>query len=881
MAGKKIRNPLVKRLPREFLGEWKKYLVVFIFLVAIISSVSGMYVANNSMLKAADDGIEEYKREDGNFELEKPASEELIAGIESGEKADLLNFFEKKGIEELDKEFDKEFKEEFDKGFDEEVEKSVRESVKDMDLTEEQIQKSVDDAIKEARASEDYKDAYDEAYEKAYEEASEEVKSEVKKEYDKAVDKYELDKEFQKVTGVKLYENFFADVSEDKDRKIRVFKLQNEINVPSIFEGQLPTDNSSIAIDRMHADNAGLKVGDTVNVNGKDLKITALIALPNYSTLYENNSDTMFDSIKFDVGVVTPELFDEITKGENLRYSYAWRYAQRPDSEETENTISESFLKVVMTQSIADDNELQDYLPAYLNQAITFATDDFSKDLGMVSVFMDIFMIVIAFIFGVTISSTIAKESKVIGTLRASGYTKGELIRHYLCVPVIVTVAASMVGNILGYTLFKDWVASMYYNSYSLPTFKVVWNLTALYKTTLIPFVIMFVVNLVVISYKLRFSPLEFLRNDLKKTKRKNAMRLPRWSFFKRFRLRIIFQNVSSYLVLALGVIFIMFLMAFAIGAPDTINKVKDGAGDMIICDYQTILKKTTDEDDNEITTSVKSEKFSIESLRIENENINEDVSVYGIEKGSSYINMPDMASDEVMITKTLSEKYNIKVGDVFKLNARFEKTDYEFKVGAIEDRFLTMAVFMPTEEFNERFDRKEDEFSGFFSDQMIDDIDSKYIAKVITIEDIMKTVDQLDHSMGNSMFYFQVVCVILAAVLTFLLTKVIIDKSENSISMVKILGYKNSEIASLYIIGTTIIFILIEFVGMVAGIGLITVAWGVILQSMSGWYEFYVSGISMVKMIVFVFIGYLAVMLLDFRRIKKVPLDEALKNVE
>ena len=35
------------------------------------------------------------------------------------------------------------------------------------------------------------------------------------------------------------------------------------------------------------------------------------------------------------------------------------------------------------------------------------------------------------------------------------------------------------------------------------------------------------------------------------------------------------------------------------------------------------------------------------------------------------------------------------------------------------------------------------------------------------------------------------------------------------------------------------------------------------------------------VKMFVFVLIGYLIVMVFDFRRIKRIPMDEALKNVE
>ena len=48
-----------------------------------------------------------------------------------------------------------------------------------------------------------------------------------------------------------------------------------------------------------------------------------------------------------------------------------------------------------------------------------------------------------------------------------------------------------------------------------------------------------------------------------------------------------------------------MFMMAFAVGAPDTVNRVKDNAKDMIICNYQTLLKDTKDEDGNAIVPEV------------------------------------------------------------------------------------------------------------------------------------------------------------------------------------------------------------------------------------------------------------------------------------
>ena len=58
-------------------------------------------------------------------------------------------------------------------------------------------------------------------------------------------------------------------------------------------------------------------------------------------------------------------------------------------------------------------------------------------------------------------------------------------------------------------------------------------------------------------------------------------------------------------------------------------------------------------------------------------------------------------------------------------------------------------------------------------------------------------------------MDYFQILCILLSAVLIYLLTKLIIEKNENAISMTKILGYENKEIASLYLLSTTIMVVI------------------------------------------------------------------------
>lgn len=41
-----------------------------------------------------------------------------------------------------------------------------------------------------------------------------------------------------------------------------------------------------------------------------------------------------------------------------------------------------------------------------------------------------------------------------------------------MTLPLLVTIIAAVIGNVLGYTVFKNICAGMYYGSYSLPTYE-------------------------------------------------------------------------------------------------------------------------------------------------------------------------------------------------------------------------------------------------------------------------------------------------------------------------------------------------------------------------------------------------------------------------
>ena len=236
-------------------------------------------------------------------------------------------------------------------------------------------------------------------------------------------------------------------------------------------------------------------------------------------------------------------------------------------------------------------------------------------------------------------------------------------------------------------------------------------------------------------------------------------------------------------------------------------------------------------------------------------------------------------------------KKYKIKTGDTIVLKEAYGSETYEFFVQGIYDYPASVAVFMNQEEFWDTFDKeegyrktfgeKEDYFNGYFSREKITDLDEDLIATTITEDDLTKVSRQLDVSMGEMFQLINIFAVVLFALLIYLLTKLIIEKNANAISMVKILGYENREINSLYLTSTTWVVILSILLSLLLSTWTIYGIYGYLMSSFSGWLTLYLKPAVYPEMFAMGMGAYVLVALLQFRRIKKIPMDVALKNVE
>lgn len=916
-----MKNPLNKRLPRELAKDATKYAAIFILMVLLISVCSGMRVSNESLKAAYYESYDKYTLEDGHITFDKPLPLEIRSSLE--EKAALT--------------------------------------------------------------------LYDDCY---------------------------FDEEIAENGAV-----------------ARVYSQESEINKPCLLDGRLPESENEIAVDRLFAKNNNLKIGDILTINKKSLVITGKIALPNYSTLFESNTDSMFDSKNFTVSVMTQSGFNEV-KSKNMKYCYAWLYDSAPADDyeaaersdklidivkdelteydeaivekqvealtdkleqagkeygelykkrfeekiaaitEAAKTGAEEYAQILMTtgakpskselsvdvddfafsiieesvsamlsgktpempsekdfisqyknevkkptkselsvelsdflfgivekaaQAELDgtdyempaDEEFEDeidkkdiiavdnYIPRYLNQAITFSIEDIGRDEASVMLMCYIMIALIAFIFAVTIANTITTEAGVIGTLRASGYTKAELVKHYMILPVIVTFIAAVVGNILGYTILKDYCAELYLSSYSLTDYHIVWDASAFILSTVVPIVLMLLINLFVLTKKLKLSPLKFLRHDLRKNRNKKAMRLnTKIPFRIRFSLRIFFTNLPGYIVMVVGIMFGSILIVFGDMFPRMLEDYSQTVRRDMICDYQYVLYDC--EEASAVTDSA-AEKYAVESFDYTKQGyLTDSVSVYGIAPESKFIGA-EIPKGKILVSTGMNAKFGLSSGDTLKLDEKYKRdSSYTLEIAGIYDYESSLAVFMNIDDFNKTFGKSEGYFTGYFSDKPLSELTDDDVAKVLTESDYTKLSTQLMISMGGMIGLFKWFGALFFIIVVYVLCKQVIERNFQSIAMTKILGFKNSEIAGLYIASTTIAVL----VGLGLSIPFIDAAMKLIFNSylytvMTGYIPVSINPITYAVMILTGLGCYVVVALLQMRKVAKVSKSEALKNVE
>lgn len=668
-----------------------------------------------------------------------------------------------------------------------------------------------------------------------------------------------------------------ADAAESRTEEAtaRVFEERTRFDIAAYAEGHAPETDDQIALDRVFCAHHALEVGDEVRIGDAEFQISGICTLPDYSALFEDPGDFVFNALTFTVAQVTPGAF------EGLGGSIVCTYAYQADEDLTRTQQADLAEDIV--HALTDAGVMvTSVLTADANSAISYAGDDVEGDQLMWEVMLVLIIVIMAFVFVVLTGANIESESAIIGTLLASGYRKRELVAHYLALPALVGFAAAIVGNVAGYTWLSAPMQGLYYNSYSLPPYEAFWNGRVFVITTVVPLVLLIGVTFAGMVWKLRATPLEFLRHETTRRSRRRGVTLPeRLSFTTRFRLRIFLCNFSSFLTLFAGIVFASLLLVFGLCMMPVIQNYADNLKSDLVSDHQYVLKVPVELDANDAAAD-QAEHFaaaSLETARPLGDDA-EPVTVYGLQPDSAYWKDVDVSQGRVVIGRGLAEKCGIAVGDVRTFDDPTSDETYDLPIAGVTGSSSNMNAYMSLEEFNRLFGNEEGFFNGYVSDEELA-LDEAYVMSDLTPAEMDKIVAQMTDSMGSMTSMLTVLAAIIYVVLMYLLTKTVIDRSARSISYMKVFGYRAGEIDALYIRSITVCVVVSLIASLPIIIAFLTWLVKVVFMEYSGNFEVVVPPAQMAFAVGVGLLCYAVVAVLHVTRIERVPLSVALKVQE
>lgn len=723
------------------------------------------------------------------------------------------------------------------------------------------------------------------------------------------------------ITAEKMYR---VDAKLPHNKILRLYGNRDNINLPIISEGRLAKKSNEVALSTNYIENNHLKIGDEICVAGdyfvdlkeRTLKIVGVYVSPDYNSPFQKNSDFMFDNIDFGIGLVSKDLASQFNAGKAVfQVSYRFKNSNlRPvnnvkigvektpiskANQEKKRKIENDFLT-----KVSSDGTLLGLLRAEDNKSINYMMDDMGGDRPMMMVLGALMVILIAFLFAVASSNKIVEDSEIIGTLLATGYRKSEILKQYMATPVIVTLAAALCGNILGYTLLIRPYSTVYYRSFNLPAFKALFNSQALILTTVVPVLIMLIINYAYLVKSLKYSPLDFLRHSISKKKYRKIQPFKSADFKTRFRVRVLINSIGDYIIMAIGIFTISLLLFYAFSASPTFDKFSKASSAGLVSKYQYILKspvplEATGSDlgagsdsntasnpsiGSDLSVNQQAEKFTISSasvyMRIRKSS--EEISTMGISNNSIYFKNLNFSknSKNVVISDGLAKKAEKGLGDYIKIKNEITGKTEKYKISAIFKYEPALTAFFPREQLNKIIGKDKAYFNGYLSNQKLN-IDEKFLANTVDKETVSDAGKTLKSIVGPMLDIFTYASLTFFFVFIFILTKIIINKNRLSIAYLKIFGYTRREISLIYIMPTTAVLILTFILSWPIQKKLLGYISFVAFSKFAGYFELAISNALFYKAFGYALLIYILVCIGQVYNISKINYGEVLKNRE
>lgn len=639
----------------------------------------------------------------------------------------------------------------------------------------------------------------------------------------------------------------------DKDDKDKTYLLSfidsNNISKFHIMDGEKFDVNKKGAwVDNFYAEKNNLKVGDTIKIKydtfSLEEKILGLINVPDHiydvkdeSELVPNRENFGFVYLSVneipesyikglvmkEMKITDEKIFDKYVTNFNYKEYIPYNYIM-VDVNKKKNVTS---VKEDIEDKISNAKaivKIEDTLSYQRYQG------EIDEGASYVGIFSGLFLFIAMLSVITTMTRVVKKQKLQIGTMKALGIKNSKIVMHYVGYGFFVSLAAAIVGIILGKYFIGTFFLNMEMDYFEVPNGIPVVKPLSYLVALLVVMVVSFITYLTC-RKELFKKPAEALRNEVPNVK-VSSLNLSTKGIFKKLNFsskwnyRDILRNKFRTVTAVVGIVGCCMLIVCAFGMLNSMNHfIKLQFDDLYNFNYKLSLKETIKDDELKVLTDKYGDNTS-ETLTIETKIGKErEANTIFVTNAGNLVRFQNEngefikvnKNNGVYVTRKLAKENNLKVGDTIKWHIYGVNKYYESKiVGLTKDpqvQNLTM-----TKEYLESLDIDYKPDSLYTNTDLKGVKDIKNVSLVQDINELKNGLESMLSMMKSMIILIIVFAVGLGAIIIYNMGILSYSEKQYQFATLKVLGFSDKKIRKIFVQQNNWITVLSIIIGLPTG---------------------------------------------------------------
>lgn len=639
----------------------------------------------------------------------------------------------------------------------------------------------------------------------------------------------------------------------DKDDKDKIYLLSfidsNNISKFHIMDGEKFDVNKKGAwVDNFYAEKNNLKVGDTIKIKydtfSLEEKILGLINVPDHiydvkdeSELVPNRENFGFvylsvneipesyikDLVMKEMKITDEKIFDKYVTNFNYKEYIPYNYIM-VDVNKKKNVTS--------VKEDIEDNVSNAKAIVKIEDTLSYQRYQGEIDEGAsyVGIFSGLFLFIAMLSVITTMTRVVKKQKLQIGTMKALGIKNSKIVMHYIGYGFFVSLAAAIVGIILGKYFIGTFFLNMEMDYFEVPNGVPVVKPLSYLVALLVVMVVSFITYLTC-RKELFKKPAEALRNEVPNVK-VSSLNLSTKGIFKKlnfsskWNLRDILRNKFRTVTAVVGIVGCCMLIVCAFGMLNSMNHfIKLQFEDLYNFNYKLSLKENIKDDELKVLTDKYGNNTS-ETLTIETKIGKErEANTIFVTNAGNLVRFQNEngkfikvnKNNGVYITRKLADQKDLKVGDTIKWHIYGVNKYYESKiVGLTKDpqvQNLTM-----TKEYLESLDIDYKPNSLYTNTDLKGIKDIKNVSLVQDINELKNGLESMLSMMKSMIMLIIVFAIGLGAIIIYNMGILSYSEKQYQFATLKVLGFSDKKIKKIFVEQNSWITILSIIIGLPTG---------------------------------------------------------------